>query len=212
MHTGNYILASAAIALFVAPAFAAPWTTPAGNSGSISYANGQDLNAHFGDPITGEQKFAFANPSGFVAVSPGAPTTVTDTVSFNVSAAPGETLDTVAARIEGDYTFLGDPAQIDYSAVLNIGGGVYNVPLVFLPPSPQTSGQGEFVGTVLIDLIPDLNATTVSMTATLTASSSGSATTTLQIKNAQIAFTTIPEPASLGLIGGVASLLLRRRR
>jgi hypothetical protein len=191
---------------------AAPWTTPAGANGSLTYSNGQDLNAHFADPNVGDEKFAFPNPTAFVAVSPGSPTTVTDTVSFNVVASPGQTIDTVSARIEGDYSFLGDPAQIDYSAVLSINGGTYAVPLVFAPPSPQTGGEGEFVGTVLIDLIPDLSNASVALTATLTASSSGSATTTLQIKNAEIAFTTIPEPASLGLIGGVASMLLRRRR
>lgn len=212
MLTGKFILASMLIASFAAPVLAAPWTPPAGTSGSITYANGQDLNGHFGEPATGEEKFVFANPIDFRAVSPGTPVTVTDTVTFSVAPPPLQVLDTVSVRIEGNYSFVADPAQIDYSAVLDIDGGEYVVPITFTPPSPQTSGEGAFIGTALVDFSPDLSSALVALTATLTASSGGAATTTLQINNVQIAFTTIPEPASLGLIGGVASLLLRRRR
>lgn len=212
MHPGKSILVAIVVSFFAVPVLAAPWTTPAGNSGSIAYTAGQDVNGHFGNPVTADQKFAFTSPSSFLAVSPDAPTSVTDSVSFNVSAAPGETIDTVSARVEGDYSFLGDPAQIDYTATLIIDGGVYSVGLTFVPTSPLTTGEGEFVGTALVDLVPNLSAASVSLTATLTASSGGAATSTLQIKNAEIAFTTIPEPASLGLLGGVASMLLRRRR
>lgn len=191
---------------------AAAWTPPSGSNGTINYTNGQDINGLFGNPGIGEQKFAFANPSSFAVVSPAGPLNITDTASVNVAASPGLFLNTVSVRVKGLYTIVGSPATLTFSGSLNIDGGAIVAPIVFVPSSPITSGSALFIGTALIDLPASTSSVQASLTFTMSAMSSGSATAQMQNLNADLTFTTIPEPTTLGLLAGAGSMLLRRRR
>lgn len=196
----------------VATSQAALWTPSSGISGLISYSNGQDLNGHFSNPQTGEEQFVFADPTEFAATSPAGPTTITDTLSFDVSVPGGYQITQVHAQIAGDYSVLGSPASVIYTATLVLNGGMYSSPVLLTPASPVSSGDGEFSGTTSILLPPGVSSLSVAFTGTLQAIASTGATSLVQIKNAQISFNVIPEPASLGLISGVGALLLHRRR
>lgn len=196
----------------VSAAQAALWIPSSGTSGLISYSNGQDSNGHFSNPLTGEEKFVFVNPITFLAVSPGSPTTVTDTLSFDATVPGGYQITQVSAQVSGDYSLAGPLATVSYTATLTLDGGAYSAPVVFAPVAPITSGDGEFSGTVSILLPSGISSVSVAMTGTLQATSATGSTSLVQIKNAQISFTVIPEPVSLSLISGAGVLFLRRRR
>lgn len=192
---------------------AALWLPSTGTSGLVSYTNGQDVNDHFSNPVTGEEKFVFASPTQFVATSPAGPAVVTDTLSFDASVPGGYQITQVSAQISGDYSLSGSPASVIYTATLVLGGGTYTVPILFSPISPVTSGDGDFSGTASIVLPPGISAISVALTGTLQANATTGSTSLVQIKNAQVSFTVIPEPASLGLIGvAVAAVCCYRRR
>jgi hypothetical protein len=195
-------------------AHAAAWVPASGNNATINHSNGQDVSGHFGNPEIGEAKFVFANPSAFTAVSPGPPTLTTDTTSVNVTAVAGQTITSVSATVRGDYTFNDSPAELDYSAKLTVdyGSGPVAVDLVFVPPSPLITGEGQFSGTATLTLPANVTSLSSSLFASIQADSSGSATTFIQIKSADLVFTTVPEPTSLTLIGGAGLFILGRRR
>ncbi len=194
-------------------ASAAAWSPAAGTNGNLNYSNGQDINGLFGNPAVGEEKFVFVSPSAFGAVAPGSPSSSTDTASVTASTNPGETIQKVSVRVEGDYLITNSPASLTYSGTLNIDGDALVVPLTFVPPSPiGGDGQGQFIGTAEAVLPVNVTVVNAALTFTVSASASGIGTAEMQSLNAEIAFTTIPEPATLGALAAASGLLLRRRR
>jgi hypothetical protein len=208
-------VACAVLASSASSTLAAAWSPAAGLTGAIAYANGQDLNGNFGNPIVVDQTFLFSSPSAFNAASPGVPASTTDTTSASLVALGGLTIQKVSARVEGDFSFNESPAQLTYSATLIVDDGfnpVIALPLTFVPASPISSGNGTFIGTGEIALPAGIIAADVSLTASVAATSTAPGTTEIQIKSASFDVTTIPEPAALGVLGLAGAALLRRMR
>ncbi len=216
MSKVHYLLSACMLLVSAAIAPAAPWAPDNGINGPISYANGQDTNGLFGTPEVADGIFEFATPQFFVAVAPGSPSSTSDIVSFNAATiAPTDSFQSVTVTVLGNYSIVGSPADVNYTATLTLayaqGGGTI-LPLVFTPTPPNTPGSDEFTGTATLLLPINTTGLYAELFANVSASATEPGTSNVHLLNAQISFTTIPEPASLGLIGGIASMLLRRRR
>jgi len=220
-------------------ALAGPWSQPNGASDSFTYANGGDLNGHFGDPIVSADTvfFLFSNfhvQSANGAPAGGLPEFETDEVSFDVFANPGLQFSFVRVTAYGSYAATGPGGNsVDLDAMLaltelggnnsydggagddgrNFQGGMTTVPAF-----PQVAANGQWSGLAVVDLqfefpVPD-DAMHVSMTNDVLAftTQDGSAEMNVQYQDFKIEFIVIPEPAGLSLMAFGALALLRRRR
>jgi hypothetical protein len=216
--------AVAALAMMAVPAFAGPWSNPAGASDSFSYANGGDINGNFGDPFVSADTFFFINANFQVNAANGTTDSESDTVSFDVTADPGLVFSLIRVTAFGSYAATGpgqNSVDIDGSLSLTENGGLnrnWIGPLNTNPTFPKSDEQGGWSGLAVVDITFEFpvphNELHVAMANDVVAitGTGGSAEMNVQFQDLKIEFIVIPEPASLSVLALGALALVRRRR
>ncbi len=222
------LVVAAAVVLTVgaSAALAGPWVNPAGSGDHFTYANGGDLNGHFGEPFVAGDQFFFTQANFHVYAENGASDTQDDTVSFDVFANPDWQFSLVRVYAFGSYAVTSgegtDSAGVDAGLSLTEIDGLqrtYAGDLVTTPAMPvDYEASGSWSGLAVVDVTNEFPAVDDSMHIEMTndvlaiSSASGSAEINVQYQDFKIEFTMIPEPSSLALLalGGLA--LMRRRR
>lgn len=220
----------------VESAVAGPWSQPNGASNSFTYANGGDINDHFGEPFlsASEDTFYFINANFQVNASNGTTDQEDDTVSFDVFANPGLQFSLIRVTANGSYSATGPGEnEVDLSAMLALtelgannqydggagdDGRMWTGTLDTAPSFPKSNASGGWSGLATVDItfefpVPD-DSLHVSMSNDVIAitGAGGSAEINVQYQDLKIELVVVPEPASLSLMGiGVLALLRRRR-
>jgi hypothetical protein len=197
-----------------------PWSNPNGTASFFDWQNGGSDNGLFGSPLLiGGDTFTFF-PRGFRADSSnGVADSVGDRLEVDLIAHAGHVLSDVAITEYGDYGIL-DEGSVSVTGTLFLtnllNAQVRWDNLVSTPPSPITSGQGNWTAHAAVDLsaeYPEWTYLKLVLDNNLLAISGPNDTVFIQKKivGAAVAVSIIPEPATLGLLalGGLA--LLRRK-
>ncbi|MEM8874818.1 MAG: hypothetical protein AAGD32_11245 [Planctomycetota bacterium] len=198
-----------------------PWDVPSGSTSSFSFSGGGSDNGLFGSPdVVSDDGFAFS-PDAFIAVDDvddDISVSTTDRLEVTITANPGQTIDKITIGELGDFAILGAGSVQVSGALFLLGDGLPLTGLSDLLTTSQpmpiaTAGSGLYDGMVMIDLPAGITEVTVIYNNTLQADSEGGSAL-IQKKTAglEIVIDVIPEPATLGLAGLVAPMLLRRRR
>lgn len=95
---------------------------------------------------------------------------------------------------------------------VDYGTGPVNIPVDFTPTSPVTSGDGQISGIATFNVPAGIDSLAISLNAGISAQAGSGQTSFIAVLSTDIAVATVPEPASLSLLAGAASLLIRRRR
>lgn len=216
--------AIAAVALFGATsAVAGPWAQQAGASDSFTYAAGQDLNNHFGEPYVSADTFFFIDSNFQVQSQNGGNVTQDDTVSFDVFANAGLRFSLIRITAFGSYSSTGpgmnSVSQSGLLSLTEIGppGRAWQQQMDTNPTFPKSDDNGGWSGLTTLDLsadFPDPTAVHIDLSSDVVAitGAGGSAEINVQYEDLKIEFLLIPEPASLSLMAVGALALLRRRR
>jgi hypothetical protein len=224
-----FIGGSVAVAVMVAsssPAFAGPWSQPSGSGSYFTYANGGDLNGHFGDPYFFGDTFYFPNPNFQVNAANGQTDTESDILSFDVTTNPGYWLDPITITAYGTNAVVGQGSQVNFEATLTLhenGGlgrtwsgalGSYPSFPIYGNDSGPIEGSWECAAAISVGAVlpmPDASIhVSFSSTISAIAGATGSAAMNLQYQEASFALLW-PEPASLTLLTTGTVLLVRRR-
>jgi hypothetical protein len=210
---------------------AVPWTVPNGSSpGNLfDYSGGGSDEGLFGNPVVTDAGFLFFPTNFFAESSNGAADTTRDrlfvTIDLPVNSPANTVIDKIIIEELGDYSILGTGSVkatglltatvLDNLAITPPVGSVYHNSLItdpVFPVSTTTSIDGDWTGTMTVDLPPGVTSVQIVLNNVLQATSGAGSTSFIEKKNAGVEITlVIPEPATLSLIG-FGTLLLGRRR
>lgn len=218
----NLVLAAAVVASSSAAVLAAPtaWTTPAGDRGNYTYANGQSLNGRFGPGETYSEGF-YTLPANFTAIAHGAApsTSLGDTLSVILNAKPNQMFSHISSGLLGDFSIFGS-GDVNATGTLRVTNldtaSTLTAPLAFggtVPKSTTTFEQGVFAGTGAITLPSGWTNIRVELDGALTANSQGG-TSHIQFKDGELSIDTaqIPIPAAFAVAPIAAYIGYRARR
>lgn len=210
---------------FAAVSVAAPWTNPSGAANSFTYANGQDLNGLFGDPVVTGDSFHFPNLDFTAGAAGGTIQSKNDVVSFDIIPNPGLSFGLIRVTAFGSYAVTGPSGEnrVDLDAEMRFteNGGLgrtFTGPMVTNPSFPQTSGSGDWSGLSAVDMTfktppPHGNLHFEFQGDVLAVSGPGGTAEINMALQDGLTFEFVPEPTSLSiLLTGAAALVLRRRR
>jgi hypothetical protein len=152
-------LAMLAALAWTAPGQASPWLMPSGAAEHFTYANGQDLNGFFGEPVVSGDTFTFPSFHFVATAQNGSSLSRSDTISVDLIANPGWTFGLMRVGAFGDYETSGslDQNQVGIVAVLSFDeteppGRHWESALVTTPAFPSDTSQGVWSGLAVIDL------------------------------------------------------------
>ena len=216
------VLAMALTFVLSAAAHAVPWSNPNGTvPGVFSWSNGGSDNGLFGDPTIVGSSFVFS-PNNFVATaSNGSASTVSDRLFFTLDIAPGFQFGGITISEFGDYSILGGGAVAATGAlfVTDLNSGSTQSSLLstnpVFPVSTNTFANGLWSGVASVTMPNGVTRVTVVLNNVLQATSQAGGTSLIEKKGAGAGIQIdifVPEPATAGLFGGVAAMLLTRRR
>lgn len=206
----------AVLALSAAANAAISWSVPNGAQPGFVYSAGQSNVGKFGDGTSNPTGFVLA-PTQFVAAANQAnsPVSTTDTASVVVNAT--NPIASISASFLGDYSILGtgSTTAIGTLTLTNLDTTLFVTnPLVVtgVPVSTTTDASGGFSGTANVALPPGWTNVRIELGAALQATAGVNGTSLIEIKDADITLSFVPEPASLAALGLAATLLGRRSR
>ncbi len=181
---------------------ATSWTTPAGSGVNIDYSAGQTDNGLFtpdSPTVGGSDSFLFF-PAGFEA-STESSSMIGDTLSFVVTAKPGQTLKHISAGLNGDWSLLG-LGSVNGTANLKVTNlttfSVLNQSLSFSPAFPNSDEEGTFTGFGELNLPAGWVNAKIELTANLGVSATNPQdngfTGAIQMKGADVTIQAAPVP------------------
>lgn len=207
---------AAVLALSAAANAAIAWSTPAGNQADFTYDSGQTTNGRFGNGTANATGFVLA-PTQFVAGANqlNTPVSTSDTASVVVhTAAP---IATVSASFLGDYSILGEGSvtAVGTLTLTNLDTTLFSgnaLTVTGVPISTTTDASGAFSGSVNVALPAGWTNVRIELGAALQATAGTNGTSLIEIKDADINLTLVPEPTSLAALSLVGAMLRRSRR
>lgn len=210
--SGAFILLTAA-----ATNAAVTWSVPSGSTPTFDYTDGQSHWGRFGDGVPSAYGFTFT-PGQFVASANGtnSPVSTSDTTSVVIHS-PGPMFSATASFF-GDYSILGigsadaigalTATNLDTQEVVSTPLAVSGVPVAI------ANAAGGFYGSSTVDMMDGWTNFKLELNATVVVTAGLNGVAIIQGKSGEIVVRGkfLPEPASLSLLAGVSTLLVRRTR
>jgi hypothetical protein len=206
---------------------AGPWSSPSGTAEGFSFANGEDLNGYFGDPVIAGDRFIFSQASFFANAVNGETDVVEDVVSFDVVADPGRTFGLVRIALVGTYSVSGDSGidTADVSGLMTFDeinglGRHAEIELSTNPQMPVDSGTGQWSGLSVFDAQFGFDGGTSAMRVefrlSMIAVAGSSETSEIRMFSGadypQLSISVVPEPTPGCLLALIASSALFMKR